>query len=111
MKNLVITGHHLEITEALRDFIGKKFKKLERHFDHITQSHVFMSVDQGEHTVEAKLHIPNHEIFAQQKSTDMYEAIDLLVGKLDRQLIKQKEKMKNHHPHPKNAMSFRDEEE
>ena len=114
MKNITITGNHLEVTDALRTFINKKFQKLERHVDRITQSHVTISVQQGQHIAEAKLHIPKHDIVAEQSSPDMYEAIDLLVDKLDRQLLKQKEKMTNHHPHhgkTKRSAQILDEEE
>lgn len=95
--NLQITGRHVEITDALRDFINEKFAKLERHFDHITQLHVMLSVQKEQQTAEAEVNIAGGKLFAESTETSMYAAIDTLIDKLDRQLIKHKEKLKDHH--------------
>lgn len=93
---LQITGRHVEITDAIREFIDNKFSKLERHFDHITQVHVILSVEKNIHQAEAKVNISGGEIFAHNEAENMYASIDALIDKLDRQLIKHKEKIKDH---------------
>ena len=94
---LNITGHHVDLTESLHDFIRQKFAKLRRHYDHITQVHVVISVEKLQHLAEATAHVTGAELFANAEATDMYNAIDQLVDKLDRQLIKHKEKVQAHH--------------
>ncbi len=91
-----LTGRHLEITDALRDFVNEKFAKLERHFDHINNVYVTLTVEKVRQIAEATLHVNGGEIFANSESEDMYAAIDLLIDKLDRQVIKHKEKMTRH---------------
>jgi putative sigma-54 modulation protein len=92
MAQIQFTGHNLEITPILRDFIANKFKRLNRHADTITSIHVILNVDKLRQTAEAKLHIPGSEIYATSESEDMYKTIDLLVDKLVRQLKKHKDK-------------------
>ncbi|MCJ8169967.1 ribosome hibernation-promoting factor, HPF/YfiA family [Atopomonas sediminilitoris] len=87
-----ISGHQLEVTEPLREYIQEKLKKLERHFDKITNVQVTMEVEKLRQKVEATLHITGGTIAANAEHDDMYAAIDLLTDKLDRQLIKHKEK-------------------
>ncbi len=89
---ITITGHQLEVTEALREYINNKFVKLERHFDKITSIRVTLSVEKVMQKIDATLLIAGGEIIANAEHDDMYAAIDLLVDKLDRQLIKHKEK-------------------
>lgn len=91
-----LTGHHLDITPALRDYVSEKFEKLERHFDHINNVHVVMSVEKLVQKVEAKLNVNGGEIFADAQHDDMYAAIDNLLDKLDRQIIRHKEKLIRH---------------
>ena len=90
---ITITGHQLEVTEALREYINNKFAKLERHFDKITSIRVTLSVEKVKQKIDATLLIAGGEIIANAEHEDMYAAIDLLVDKLDRQLIKHKEKL------------------
>ena len=94
---LSITGHHVDLTESLHDYIEQKFEKLERHYDHITQVHVIITVEKLMHKAEANAHVTGAELFANATSEDMYAAIDQLVDKLDRQLIKHKEKTVDRH--------------
>ena len=94
---LSITGHHVDLTESLHDYIEQKFEKLERHYDHITQVHVVLTVEKLLHKAEANAHVTGAELFANAHSEDMYAAIDQLVDKLDRQLIKHKEKTVDRH--------------
>ena len=91
MLSIQISGHSVEITTALHDFIYKKFERAQKHFDHITTLHVFLEVNKHVQSAEATVHIPGHEIFAKADSEDMYKAIDLLVDKVVRQLDKHKE--------------------
>ncbi|MCU4675459.1 ribosome hibernation promoting factor [Catenovulum sp. 2E275] len=91
-----LTGHHVDITSSLREYVDTKFAKLERHFDHINNVHVILNVEKLNQTAEATLHLTGGEVFANAEHTDMYAAIDSLIDKLDRQVIKHKEKMKRH---------------
>ena len=91
-----LTGRHVEITEPLRDYVNNKFGKLERHFEHINNVHVILSVEKLQQIAEATLHLNGGEIFATSEHEDMYAAIDTLIDKLDRQVIKHKEKMARH---------------
>lgn len=91
-----LTGRHLDITDAMRSYVQGKFERLERHFDHMTSVHVILSVEKLRQKAEASFHISGHDVYADSDHEDMYAAIDGLVDKLDRQLLKHKEKMKNH---------------
>ncbi|MWV15578.1 ribosome-associated translation inhibitor RaiA [Pseudomonas sp. L-22-4S-12] len=87
-----ISGHQLDVTDALRDYVGEKLSRLERHFDKITNVQVTMAVEKLKQKIEATLHVAGGEVVANAEHDDMYAAIDLLADKLDRQLIKHKEK-------------------
>ncbi len=91
-----ITGHHVDITEALRNYTSEKMEKLERHFDHVTNVHVILTVEKQAQKAEATVHVSGADLFAQHQTEDMYASIDGLVDKLDRQVIKHKEKISNH---------------
>lgn len=90
-----ISGHHVELTTALRDYVTNKLSKLERHFDNITTTQVTLSVEKLRQKAEATVHVSGADLFAQCEHEDMYAAIDALTDKLDRQVIKHKEKLKN----------------
>ncbi|NVJ58893.1 MAG: ribosome hibernation promoting factor [Gammaproteobacteria bacterium] len=92
-----LTGHHVDITESLRNYVHEKFEKLERHFDHINNVHVILSVEKLRQIAEAKVNVNGGELFANAENEDMYASIDSLIDKLDRQVIKHKEKMIRHH--------------
>jgi len=92
-----ITGQHLKVTESLKEYVEKKFEKLTRHFDHVINIHVVLSVEKHEHHAEASLQVSGNKIFATAANEGMYAAIDNLVDKLDRQIVKHKEKLKDHH--------------
>lgn len=89
-----VSGHHVEVTPALRDYVNTKLSKLQRHFDHITNTDVTLSVEKLIQKAEASVHVAGADLFAACESEDMYAAIDTLTDKLDRQLIKHKEKTK-----------------
>jgi len=91
-----LTGHHLDITDSLRSYVQEKFERIARHFEHINNVHVILQVEKVRQIAEAKLNVNGGEIFANSESEDMYASIDTLVDKLDRQVIKHKEKMTRH---------------
>ena len=90
--NLSLTGHHLEITPAIRAYVTTKLVRLTRHFDHVIDVSVVLSVDKLRREVTANLHVRGKEIHAECVEPDMYAAIDALADKLDRQVLKHKEK-------------------
>ncbi len=94
--NLNITGHHIEVTPALRDYVSNKVEKVIRHFDHVTSVHVILSVEKLVQKAEITLHVKGKDIYADSSDTDLYAAIDLLVDKLDRQVQKYKSKHFDH---------------
>lgn len=91
-----LTGHHVEVTHALRNYVETKFHKLERHFDHINHVHVILNVEKSQQIAEATLHLPGADVFASSEHKDMYAAIDILIDKIDRQVLKHKAKLKRH---------------
>lgn len=94
---LSISGHHIEVSNALREYVTGKLKKLERHYDHITNLHVVLSVEKLSQKAEATAHVSGAELFADAVADDLYAAIDKLLDKLDRQVIKHKEKVIERH--------------
>ena len=94
---LNISGHHVEVTDALKSYVEEKLQKLERHYDHITNTHVILTVEKLEQRAEATVHISGAEVFADANCDDMYAAIDKLTDKLDRQILKHKEKLQARH--------------
>ncbi|RKF15919.1 ribosome hibernation promoting factor [Alginatibacterium sediminis] len=91
-----LTGHHVEVTESMREYVTTKFSKLERHFDNINKVHVILNVEKLNQIAEATVYLNGSEVFATAENEDMYAAIDALIDKLDRQVIKYKEKIRNH---------------
>lgn len=94
--NLNLTGNHLEITPAIRTYVVSKLERVNRHFDHVIDVSVVLSVDKLQQRVEANVHVRGKDIHAQSIEADMYAAIDALADKLDRQVLKHKEKQKAH---------------
>lgn len=94
--NLHLTGHHLEITPAIRTYVVSKLERINRHFDHVIDVSVVLSVDKLRQKVEANVHLRGKDIRAESVDEDMYAAIDLLADKLDRQVVKHKEVLKDH---------------
>ncbi len=92
-----LTGHHIDLTDSLRNFVDSKFERLERHFEHITNIHVILSVEKDRQKAEATINVNRGQLFAEAQHEDMYAAIDSLLDKLDRQLKKHKEKLTDHH--------------
>lgn len=95
--NLNVTGHHIEITPALRDYVKAKFERITRHFEEVIDVNVILTVEKLQQSVEANVHLRGKDIFVQADDTDMYAAIDSLADKLDRQIVKHKEILSEHH--------------
>ena len=93
--NLNITGHHIEVTPAIRDYVTGKVERVLRHFDQVTSAHVILSVEKLQQKAEVTLHVKGKDIFADAIDADLYAAIDLVADKLDRQVVKHKEKVSN----------------
>lgn len=92
-----ITGHHVDITAALRTYVEEKFERLERHFDNMTNVHVILGVEKERQKAEATIHVSRGKIYADSEDENMYAAIDSLTDKLDRQIKRHKEKLRDHH--------------
>jgi len=91
-----VTGHHVEVTDSLRNYVDEKVSKLKRHFDNVTDVHVILTVEKLEQKAEATVQISGAKLFADDVQEDRYQAIDNMVDKLDRQIIKHKEKKGKH---------------
>ncbi len=95
--NLTITGHHLEITPAIRGYVEEKLKRVTRHFDNVIDVTVILAVEKLKHKAEVNVHVAGKDIFVEASEADMYAAVDMLIDKLDRQIVKHKEKAGNVH--------------
>lgn len=93
---LTVSGHHVDVTPSLRTYVESRLNKLDRHFDNITGTTVTLSIDKLEQKAEANVRVGGATIFANSVDKDMYAAIDNLSDKLDRQLLKHKEKVRAH---------------
>lgn len=93
---ITVTGHQIELTDPLRSYAEEKIGRIQRHFDHVTNTNVVLSVEKLRHRAEATIHAKGAALHAAGEGEDMYAAIDALVDKLDRQLLKHKEKLTNH---------------
>jgi len=93
---LFVTGHHVEVTAALRAYIEKRFERIVRHYDHVIDVHCTLKVEKLQHRAEAILRVPGNDIHADAREADMYAAIDMLTDKLDRLVVKRKEKASDH---------------
>jgi putative sigma-54 modulation protein len=94
--NLNLTGNHLPITPAIRDYVVAKLVRVTRHFDHVIDVTVVLAVEKLRHKVEANLHARGKDIHVEAVEADMYAAIDALADKLDRQVVRHKEKLAVH---------------
>lgn len=94
--HIQLTGHHLELTEALRSYVSSKLERIARHYEQVLDVHVVLTVEKLVHKAEATVHVSGGNVFADAQAEDMYAAIDALVDKLDRQIKKHKEKISDH---------------
>ncbi|WP_269531267.1 ribosome hibernation-promoting factor, HPF/YfiA family [Chitinimonas sp. BJYL2] len=90
--NLTISGHHLEVTPAIREYVQSKLDRVTRHFDHVIDMGVTLSVDKLQQKIEVNVHLRGKDIHVEATDEDMYAAIDFVADKLDRQVLKHKEK-------------------
>ena len=90
--NLNLTGNHVEITPAMRDYVLSKTEKIMRYFDYVVDVNVTLSVEKLKQKAEATIHMRGRDIFVEADSSDMYASIDSMADKLDRQILKYKEK-------------------
>ena len=100
--NLTISGHHLEVTPALRSYVTAKLDRITRHFDQLVDVKVLLTVENQKEKdrrqrAECNIHVKGSDMFAESSHEDLYAAVDELVDKLDRQVGRHKEKIKNHH--------------
>lgn len=94
--NLNITGHHVEVTPALREYVEGKLERVIRHFDNVTSVNVILSVEKLDQKAEVTVHVRGKDIFVEAHNSDMYAAIDAMTDKLDRQVQKYKQKLTDH---------------
>ena len=94
--NLNITGHHVEVTPAIREYVNNKLDRVIRHFDHVTSVGVILSVEKLVQKAEVTLHVRGKDIFVESSDQDLYAAIDNMTDKLDRQVQKYKQKNQAH---------------
>lgn len=100
--NLTISGHHLEVTPALRDYVTSKLDRVIRHFDRVVDVKVLLSVEkqrekEKRQRAECSIHVKGNELFAASAHEDLYAAVDDLVDKMDRQVVRHKNKVQEHH--------------
>lgn len=88
-----ITGQHIDLTDPLRNYVNEKLARVERHYDNITTVQVTLSVEKERQSAACTLHAAGAELHAEATDVDMYAAIDALADKIDRQLVKHKEKV------------------
>jgi putative sigma-54 modulation protein len=93
MMNLNISGHHLEVTPALRSYVESKIGRVTRHFDHVIDAHVILTANKVKQKAEVTLHVRGKDLHCESEEADLYAAIDLLADKLDRQVLKYKDKL------------------
>lgn len=100
--NLTISGHHLEVTPALRSYVTNKLDKISRHFDQLVDIKVLLTVEklkekQRRQRAECNIHVKGNDMFAESAHEDLYAAVDDLVAKLDRQVVRHKDRLQSHH--------------
>ena len=91
--NLTISGHHLEVTPAIHSYVLSKLERVGRHFDHVIDAHVILTVDKLRQKAEVTLHVRGKDLHCESEEHDLYAAIDLLADKLDRQVLRYKDKL------------------
>jgi len=96
---LAIHGHHLEVTVALRQYVEDKLDRVRRHFDQVIEAEVQLSVEKLQQKAEITLRVSGSALHAESIDGDLYAAIDCLMDKLDRQVIKHKDRVKKNYPH------------
>lgn len=100
--NLTISGHHLEVTPALRTYVTGKLDRITRHFDQVVDVKVLLSIEnqtekERRQKAECNIHVKGNDMFAESAHEDMYAAVDELIDKLDRQVVRHKDRLQSHH--------------
>ncbi len=98
--NLTISGHHVDVTPAIREFVMNKLERVRRHFDHVIDVAVVLTVEKQRQKAEINLHLRGKDLHCEATDNDLYAAIDALVDKLDRQVVKHKECIQQHKLEP-----------
>lgn len=106
--NLTVSGHHLAVTPAMRDYVSGKLSKITRHFDHVIDVNVILSVEKLQQKAEVTVHVPGKDIHVESNDTDLYAAVDALIDKLDRSILKYKASVQ---AHPHDSLKHRAAEE
>jgi putative sigma-54 modulation protein len=94
--NLSIQGHHIDVTPALREYVKSKLDRIRRHFDQVIDVNAVLEVEKLQQKAEVTLHVKGKDLFAEAVDTDLYAAIDLVADRLDRQVLKYKNKRQDH---------------
>jgi putative sigma-54 modulation protein len=96
---LAIHGHHIEVTDALRAYVEEKLQKVRRHFDQMIEADVQLSVEKLQQKAEVTIRVSGSALHAESIDGDLYAAIDALMDKLDRQVLKHRDRVKKNYPH------------
>jgi putative sigma-54 modulation protein len=96
--NLNVSGHHIDVTPAIRSYVQAKLERIRRHFDHVIDAHVILTVEKLRQKAEVTLHVSGKELHCESTEADLYAAIDLLADKLDRQVLRYKEQRNGKRP-------------
>ena len=100
--NVTISGHHLEVSPSLREYVLTKLERVTRHFDQVVDITVLLSVEKQKEKerrqkAEVNVHVKGKDIFVETAHEDLYAAIDQLMDKLDRQVCRHKDRVQDHH--------------
>lgn len=98
--NLTVSGHHVSVTTSMREYVRSKLSRITRHFDHVIDVNVILSVEKLRQKAEVTVHVPGKDIHVECDDTHLYAAIDALVDKLDRQILKYKDAVQSHTHEP-----------
>lgn len=99
--NLTVSGQQIAVTPAIRSYLQAKLERVARHFDHVVDVNVVLSVEKLRQKAEVKVHVRGKDIVAESNDTDLYAAIDSLVDKLDRRILRHKDRVRSH---PRDAL-------
>ncbi|CAN5671260.1 ribosome-associated translation inhibitor RaiA [soil metagenome] len=100
--NLTISGHHLDVSPALRTYVTNKLDRISRHFDKVVDVKVILTVEnqrekERRQRAECNIHVKGNDMFAESSHADLYAAVDDLIDKLDRQIVRHKTRLQDHH--------------
>ncbi|MDN5251909.1 ribosome-associated translation inhibitor RaiA [Betaproteobacteria bacterium LSUCC0117] len=107
--NLTISGHHLDVTPALRAYVTTKLDRITRHFDQVVDVRVLLTIDNLKEKdlrqrAECNIHVKGKDLFAESAHADLYAALDDLADKMDRQVLRHKDKAQDHNQQPAKRM-------